>query len=263
MSEAGKKAKAGQEVRLVDIPTDTGSGHGIFETLNGFESGAELSKALSDATSLYYGAPAITFLETMTQSKNLKIISALIRQQCKQFIDKNLPANTSGQVRRVCERFALIATAGELATLYGVTGWEIDEALNAVVRCFKVWLDHRGNIGNQEHTAILKQVQAFFEAHGASRFEDMKNTPDVKIINRVGFKRANSLGEIEYFVLPEMFRRELCAGFDPKFAARVLMKAGMIKASSEGKAQTPHRLAGLELKKCYHFIKTEPSDELV
>ncbi len=258
MSEVGKKTKAGQEVRLVDIPIDTGSGHGIFETLNGFESSTALSKALSEAASLYYGTPAITFLETITQSSNLKTISTLIRQLCKQFINKNLPANAGGQVHRVCERFALIAAAGELATLYGITGWEIDEALNAVIQCFKVWLDHRGSIGNQEHTAILKQVQAFFEAHGASRFEDMKSTPDVKIINRVGFKRLNETGETEYFVLPEMFRRELCDGFDPKLAARVLMKAGMIKASSEGKAQTPHRLSGLELKKCYHFIKTEP-----
>ena len=34
--DAGKKSKAGQAVRLVDIPADAGQGHGIFDTLHGF-----------------------------------------------------------------------------------------------------------------------------------------------------------------------------------------------------------------------------------
>ncbi len=51
-----------------------------------------------------------------------------------------------------------------------------------------------------------------------------------------------------------MFRREICVGVDPKFAAHVLMEAGMLNACSEGKPLTPHRLPGEGVKKCYHFI---------
>ena len=36
MREAGKKARAGQEVRLADIPADAGAGYGLFETLHGY-----------------------------------------------------------------------------------------------------------------------------------------------------------------------------------------------------------------------------------
>ena len=42
--EAGKKAKAGQTVRLVDIPADAGQGYGLFDTLHGCASGAALSQ---------------------------------------------------------------------------------------------------------------------------------------------------------------------------------------------------------------------------
>lgn len=116
---------------------------------------------------------------------------------------------------------------------------------------------HRGHTGNQERMAILTQVQAFFEAHGASRFEDLQTANDQRIINRVGFKRTNESGAKEYLVLPEMFRQEICRGLDPKLATQVLVEAEMLKLSSEGKPLTPHRIPGEGVKKCYHFVCTE------
>ena len=42
--------REGQAVRLIDLPADAGSGHGIYENLYGFASGAALSDALNRAT---------------------------------------------------------------------------------------------------------------------------------------------------------------------------------------------------------------------
>ncbi len=66
LQEAGKKSKAGQEVRLVDIPADAGKGMGVFEYLHDFESAPAFSKALTQATTQYYGTPARAFLEKIT-----------------------------------------------------------------------------------------------------------------------------------------------------------------------------------------------------
>lgn len=257
MQEAGKKAKAGQTIRLVDVPADAGVGLGVFETLHHFESGTALSKALLDATEKYYGTAALVFLEHVTQPHNLATFPLIIKQCCEQFIKENVPANASGQVYRVAERFALIAVGGELATQFNITGWQPGEAKQAASTCFKAWLEQRGSLGNQERTVIIEQVQAFFEAHGTSRFEDLHVGTMQRIANRVGFKRTQD-DKSEYLVLPEMFRRELCAGFDSKLAAQVLIEVGMLNPSCEGKAQTPHRIPGEGVRKCYHFVRTEP-----
>ena len=140
MLDAGKKAKAGQEMRLVDIPADAGKSFGLFEVLHGFESSAALSKALMEASTRYYGTAAQAFLEQITESDNFISLSEVIKKLCQQFLTENLPPQASGQVHRVCERFALIAVAGELATHYGITGWQSSEAEQAAVVCFKAWL---------------------------------------------------------------------------------------------------------------------------
>ena len=255
--DAGKKSKAGQTVRLVDIPADAGQGYGIFESLQGFSSSAELSKALVDATSQFYGTAAHTFLEKITQSNLYAGLNDAIQSHRRAFIEQCLPRASGGQVIRVCERFALIAAAGELATEYGITAWPLGEARRAAMRCFQDWLEQRGGIDNQERTAFLAQVQAFFEAHGASRFEEMGAANEQHIVNRVGFRQNTVIGQYEYFVLPEMFRREICQGYDPRWAAKLLVSVGMLQPSSEGKSQIPYRLPGEGLKKCYRFIHTE------
>ena len=257
--EAGKKAKAGQTVRLVDVPADAGQGFGIFDTLHGYTSGAALSKQLIDAAAIDYGTAGQSFLERITQSDEWVNLSTAIKTYYQSFFEKNLPKACGGQVHRVCERFALIATGGELATHYGVTGWPPGEAEQAASRCFQAWLEQRGNYDNQESIALIAQMQAFFEAHGASRFEDMHPTGNNQhIANRVGFRQRNVLDQHEYFVFPEMFRQEICQGCDPRWAAKILVQAGMLQSSSEGKFQIAFRLPGEGLKKCYHFVSNEP-----
>src|SRR5206468_9895549 len=62
MREGGKTVKAGQEVRLVEIPADAGAGFGVFEDLHGYESGAALAKAITDGASRFYGTALTAFL---------------------------------------------------------------------------------------------------------------------------------------------------------------------------------------------------------
>jgi hypothetical protein len=83
----------------------------------------------------------------------------------------HLPPDASGQVRSVCSRFALAAAGGNLATAFGLTGWPDDEADRAAAACFKAWLQKHGSSGDHETAAGIRQVLAFVEAHGASRFE--------------------------------------------------------------------------------------------
>ncbi len=100
MQEVGKKARAGQEVRLVDIPADANAGLGIFETLHQFESGAILSKALLEAAEKYFGTAALAFLEKVTNPTCLEALPDLLKECRSKFLKENLPPDASGQVHR-------------------------------------------------------------------------------------------------------------------------------------------------------------------
>ena len=45
-----------------------------------------------------------------------------------------IPEGVAPEVGRVAARFALVAFSGELATQFGVTGWNKGEALKAAIR---------------------------------------------------------------------------------------------------------------------------------
>jgi len=258
MRDGGKIAKAGQEVRMIDIAADAGAGHGLFEELHGHDSGAKLADAIKEATQAHYGMPAIAFLERLTSE--LKIFPGSLKQAMSSFVLNNLPADAGGQAERVCGKFALIAVAGEYATSAGITGWRQGDALAAASACFKSWLDSRGGGGNQERSAILSSVKAFFESHGASRFEDMAATNEQRIINRVGFYRAGTNGEREFLVMAEAFKRELCQGFSEKTVKAVLVESGMLIPGKDGRPTQMARLPGIGPTKAY-VIQYCGSDE--
>ena len=262
MSEGGRKAKAGQSIRLLDIPADPGAGHGIFGTLHEFDNGAEFSETLKSNAKRFHGSAIRAFLEDV--NSRFDTLPGFIQRFREKFIAAVLPPEASGQVRRVANRFALFAAAGEYATLIGVTGWrattdsEEGEAFAAVAECFRGWLRARGGDEMQEVTSLLAQVRQFFENHGESRFTLLswdRDNPTIAnnhvTMNRSGFRRLTTAG-FEYLVLPETFK-EICKGFNPTFAAKTLSQKGILVTDNQGKPQTNHRLPGMGVKKVYYF----------
>jgi putative DNA primase/helicase len=227
MGEVGKRARAGQEVRLADIPADAGKGHGLFEELHGFPSGVALAEYLNEKAGKAYGTAGRVFVRGLVgiQASQLKERVEVLRAD---FLSSKVPPGADGQALRVASRLALIAASGELATTFTITGWAKGAAIKAAGTCFDAWLERRGGSGSQEQTAALAQVHYFIEAHGESRFTDLDSNSDRNIVNRAGFRRRTEAG-IEYLVLPEVFKREVCAGFDYRLVARVLRDKGMLR----------------------------------
>ncbi|EKZ97626.1 hypothetical protein D769_19253 [Cupriavidus sp. HMR-1] len=261
MAQGGKLAKAGQEVRLADIEADAGAGMGAFEQLHDHTTPAEFAHALKDGAARFYGTVGFEWLRHIVADRAK--LADVLRRQMELFCKVWVSAGTSGQVQRVVRRFVLVAAAGELATSYGLTGWETGEAERAVRACFDAWFEGFGGAGNREERALLSQVKAFIEANGASRFQPFRTSEveceetwggspnDTRIINRVGFVRIGAGDLREYIVLPESFKNDICKGFDPKMATRTLMENGWLKPDSDGKPQRKERLPGLNRARCY------------
>lgn len=251
MARAGRKTNAGQEIRLADIDADAGAGMGAFEELHDQLTPAAMALAIKDAAVRNHGMAGVAWLRHIVADR--PNLPDDIAAGIKGFVDDAVPADAAGQVLRVARRFGLVAVAGELATSYGITGWQPGESMTAAHKCFKVWLAAFGGAGNREERNVLSQVRAFFEAHGASRFEDMNATGDQRIINRAGFYRTGANGEREFLVLPEAFKRDVCNGFHVPTATKLLLDAGWLEPGKDGKTAQKPRIPCMGPTRCYVF----------
>ena len=261
MIEAGKKVRAGQEVRIVDIPADTCT-YGVFDNLHGYQNGAAFSQALMLSCNTFHGSPAREFLRLLIENREEAVL--LVNGFNESFMRNFVPSGADGQVLRVGRRFALAAAAGELATAFGITGLSKGASLEACKACFYEWLGSRGGTGPQEESAILSQVRRFFEQHAESRFSPWEAEDDNKTVNRVGFRKRADSGELEFFAFPEVFKSEISKGFDHKLVAKTCLKNGILVPGSNGEPSRSERLPGrTQNARCYRFTSKVLGDDEV
>ncbi|GDX04840.1 DUF927 domain-containing protein [Buttiauxella sp. A111] len=252
-ANAGERTYAGVEVRMIQIPSDSGK-YGVFEELHGFSGGKALSEHLEQAVTQQHGAPFRDWLHHLTQ--DLTGITGEAKAMLKDFTRRMTPADAGNQVGRAVTRFALVAMAGELATRAGITGWKEGEAFQAAQRCLAAWMADRGHSANQEDRAALEQVCDFMTRNQFSRFADWHNN-DHRPVAMMGFRKVE-LGNKDteavttFYVLPSGWK-EICKGFDARKVARLCVSAGWLEPGKDGRTQTSLRLPEIGLKRVYQF----------
>ncbi|HRH79462.1 MAG TPA: DUF927 domain-containing protein [Thiobacillaceae bacterium] len=240
MQEGGHRAKAGQSVRLLDIPA--ARAFGLFDTLHGMGSGAALSDAIKRAAVMQHGHAGRAFLERLTRDS--RDFCALLERI------KTLPEFAAeggeGQDKRAAGRFALLALSGEVATEYGITGWPEGEAIKAAADGFTAWRAIRGR-GNDERRQILERVSGFLERHGDGRFSDADRDHETPIRDRAGWWQ-DAMGSRTYLFNADGLREAL-KGFDFKRALDVLQETGVIPVpGADGKRARFYRIGGRGVK---------------
>jgi putative DNA primase/helicase len=261
LREAGERSMAGHETRLVDIAADAGAAHGVFEDLHGEANGATLSLLLKANARKYFGVAGRAFVTALADPERQSDLLNEISEAMVAFEAENVPEGADGQVQRVAHRFGLVAAVGELGIRLGILPWPAGSAVEASRRCLELWIRERGGSGAHEDTQILEQIRRYLEQYGNSRFIEMESVfapsdPD-RVYSRTGFRqvRRNDTGT-DYFVLPEMFKSELCAGHDSRRVAKLLKSLGFLGTDANKKAPYNKHLPDLGTKKVYH-IKAE------
>lgn len=237
MRDGGHKIKAGQSVRLLDVPAHRT--HGAWDKLHTHTTGAAMSGAIRDAAQVQHGTAGRAFLEALTAddddlSEAMEAIKALPELQ---------PGTTEGQAVRAAERFALLAMAGELATSYGVTGWPMGEAIKAASAGLTAWQRLRGDRPKgttTERGQVLDAVKAFIERHGSSRFSDADELPDkhgaTVVRDRAGWWRDTTQQGRRY-LFHATGMRDALAAFDFRRATEELKAVGAWEVPPNGSAQ--------------------------
>ena len=240
MAEGGHRIKAGQAVRLLDVPS--ARRFGAWDDLHGFRDGPAFSDAIKKAATMHHGHAGRAFLEKLTRDK--RDFCALLERI------KALPEfsadSAEGQDKRAAGRFALLALAGEVTTEYGITGWTEGEAIKAAAVGFKAWRSLRGH-GNNERRQILERVSGFIERHGDGRFSDADATGEIQIRDRAGWWCGTDKDREYLFTADGM--REALKGFDFNRALDALQEAGALPApAADGKRAKFYRISGRGVK---------------
>jgi len=162
MQEGGKQAKAGQLVRLLNIPA--ARQFGIFDTLHDFEDGRQMADYFKAESAKHFGYAGVKFVEHIINQGNADF-GAILAQIETQF------GHTDSQAARAASRFALYAMAGELAIEAGILPWEQGAALDACKTMFKQWLTLHGS-GATEDKQILQGINDYILRFGDTRFTD-------------------------------------------------------------------------------------------
>ena len=153
MSEEDKQIKAGQSLRLLSIPIF--GKYGAFDSIHDKKDGRDLSDHLQTSATKFYGVAGIEYLtKLVAETRNL---DQLANDYTEALINGEI---LSSQELRAAKRFGLLALAGELATEYGITGWQTMDAVNGVIECFAKWRESfgGGDIEEQQVLSAMKRV---------------------------------------------------------------------------------------------------------
>jgi putative DNA primase/helicase len=280
MAEGGKRARTGQELRMVDLPAEVQTGT-VFDATHGYEGGAAFAMHLAKLCEAQHGEAGLAWVRWCVD--HVDSLRDRTRDASERLAGSWVSEGVSGQVHRVARRFALVAVAGELASEAGITGWTKGEATEAARRCFHAWRDVRiGGDGNAEEALMLGQVRRWLQLNGAGRFTWWHRALDDRAPDkglRAGFRlmvtpdgspikkdsdHQREYGEtisttdaekstVDYFVFPEVFDAEACDGFDKHAVLRLLRSAGHLVPDKGRPFDCKPRLPGLGPTRCYRI----------
>jgi len=230
MAEGGKRSRAGQEIRLLDIPARRA--FGAWDNLHGMAGGREFSDAIQRASVTHYGHAGPQFIRKLLELGEQEDLPALLAQFCTQY------PSTSGQESRAAERFALVAMAGELAITFGILPIPAGAARDAMLELFNVWQAGRGQ-GPSEDRQILRAVADFIARHGDTRFSSADD-PQGEARDRAGYWEDSPSGRLYLFNRPGL--QDAAKGYDLGRVVLALETVGAIAKRGTGKHQAQKRL---------------------
>lgn len=250
MQEAGKRVKAGQLMRLLNIVIF--GKYGAFNCLHDMKDGRPLADHLQTASKKYHGVAGIEYLTKLVAET--RSINELAEQYTVALINGE---SLSSQESRAAKRFALVALAGELATEYGVTGWKHGDACQGVKACFDQWRKGFGG-GDTEDRQIKEAIQTYVEMYGDARFT--KTTDDIRLHGmRSGYWKDGIHGREWLFSKSGLI--EAVKGYDLKKAVDVLKGCGWLIVGGDGKNTTVVRINS-KLERLYFICFTDSISDI-
>jgi putative DNA primase/helicase len=258
LEEAGRsgrrqRARAGQLVRMIDIPADAGANLGTFDDC-GTLIAADFAGAYKSAALSCYGTAGPEFVRIIAKSvgRNPEEVKIEIRGRIDEFKKRlvNGLSGTDGQVMRGAHRFALAAVAGEMARKALILPWRDGAALDAAEICFHAWMKTRGGTEAHELLLAISALRQAIERHGQSRFQklgpqgdDDRLMDERAIQNLLGYKYGSEENIVWAFTSAGYHDVLGDVGSIPELS-RSLMDRGILIPGPAGRFQVEKKIEG-------------------
>jgi len=238
MESGGMHSKAGQELRLLDVPTYRR--YGAYDELHGQAlehdatnaneckgAGRAFAETLKLASAKDYGHAGPAFVAVLVgRSSGGTDVTGQATDLAAAYAAMRVAFTVSnGQEDRAAARFAGAALAGEMAIEAGLLPWPSGTARAALLDMFGQWAGFRGR-GQSEDKKILRAVLGFIDRNPA-RFSSCSGTDQAPVHNRAGWYRSTAEGGREYLLLSDALT-EAAPGYDAKRVLACLDNANVI-----------------------------------
>ncbi|MDH8145221.1 DUF927 domain-containing protein [Klebsiella pneumoniae] len=252
IASAGRKAKAGQLVRLLNIPMRRAVR--FHEHANG----KHHADALKDAYQHHHGVAGREWVKWLADHQQEAVSAVRVTEERWRSL---IPSDYGEQVHRVGARFAILEAALLLGNV--ITGWDEQTCRDAIQYSYNAWLREFGT-GNKEHQQIIEQTEAFLNAYGMSRFAPFPYDPtSLPISNMAGYRQkgGHETDPMVFYTFPAAFEGEIARGFNTRQFAEVLKKAGMLTPPTSGRGfqRKSPRIDGRQIR--VYVLQYLPDDD--
>ncbi|MFJ1292661.1 DUF927 domain-containing protein [Paracoccus yeei] len=230
LAAGGEAFHTGQDVRLLSITVD-GRQHGVFDTIPAGATSQGFVGHLEEVVQAHHGTAGPAFVQRLLAQgldpQELKDAT----QACYDALRRVVGTEPSGTLGRVMRRFAAVMMAGELATELGVTGWGPGAVREAVISLFRTWREtSEPSVLSEAESAIARVRDVLLKGEN-TRF----HMPSIAqtIHNPAGWKSEDG-----FYVLEEVWRKEMHPGLSSDRMARHLRAAGLLICRETGRLQS-------------------------
>src|SRR3569623_264483 len=224
IEEEGNKVRAGQLVRLADVPVHDN----IIQDTHGMDP-ADFALQLKRACAQYYGTAMPAFIKALIERFHyFHPFAAHIKQALAEAEARLAVPRMEAEQRRTLRRFALIEVAGKQAVDFGILPFTKQEIEDAVTQVVQAWFAEGVSMPDRIRTVMA--LQAFIQCH-QRRFRPT-HCDDFKMYNLAGYTERDFKGGWIYMFTAEAFA-EACGGHNPKDIAREIQKLGYLHANEK------------------------------
>jgi hypothetical protein len=102
--------------------------------------------------------------------------------------------------------------------------------MEAVLACFKTWSSQHLAFGDFETAKVVSTIVHYLQSLGCSQFPMLDTLKDEVFRSRCsGFRQVNEQGEVDWLILSEVFKSEVCAKLDFKKVIKTLQSLDLLQ----------------------------------